>query len=298
MLSLGKFKECNLSPTDVDAARSLLGDCTACISANMPEPPSPASQREPPRADGESFHADIFFVKNGDARKSPYLLVVDERCGMLIGRFLGQRGAKVLHPAMDTIVNHIHGMLKSKPSRIFTDRERVFMDFQAYKGVKVIQSAPNRLGSIAERNFETVKDAMRAKLASLQYKLPDHLYRYLVDWVIQRRNLLINSKSNPLTPAEIYGCRQFSPADIKRTDFGTTVFFKVPKDQVEDDTAPQTEFGIVVGYESNNPNNLKVYIPSRGQVVIRAHFKPVNSYELFQTKLLTMLQMQNLFGQN
>ena len=39
--------------------------------------------------------------------------------------------------------------------------------------------------------------------------------------------------------------------------------FKVPRDQVKDDTA-QTEFGIVVGYESNNPNNLKVYIPSRG----------------------------------
>jgi len=110
MLSLGKFKECNLSPTDVDAARSLLGDCTACISANMPEPPSPASHREPPRGDGESFHADIFFVKNGDASKCPYLLVVDDRCAMLIGRLLGRRGAKVLHPAMDTIVNHIHAI--------------------------------------------------------------------------------------------------------------------------------------------------------------------------------------------
>jgi hypothetical protein len=33
MLSLGKFKDCSLSPRDVDAAKSLLGDCPACRSA-------------------------------------------------------------------------------------------------------------------------------------------------------------------------------------------------------------------------------------------------------------------------
>jgi hypothetical protein len=81
MLSAGKYKECFLSPRDVDAANAILGKCVDCQRANMPEPPSPPSNREPPREDGESFQADIFFIKNEGSRKSPYLLLVDERNG-------------------------------------------------------------------------------------------------------------------------------------------------------------------------------------------------------------------------
>jgi len=192
----------------------------------------------------------------------------------MIGRFLGQRSAKYLHPAMDTIVGHIEAMTGRKPDRIFTDREKVFDDFQTYKRVKVTHSAPNRHARIAERNIETVKRAMRSTLASLPFKLPSHLFRYLVDWVIQRRNLLINTKSSPLTPAEIYGCKQFSLQELLRTQFGTAGFFKIPRDQIKDDLAPQTEFGIIIGYESNRPANLKVYVPSRNEVFMRSHYKP------------------------
>jgi hypothetical protein len=118
-------------------------------------------------------------------------------------------------------------MTGRKPDRIFTDREKVFDDFQTYKRVKVTHSAPNRHARIAERNIETVKRAMRSTLASLPFKLPSHLFRYLVDWVIQRRNLLINTKSSPLTPAEIYGCKQFSQQELLRTQFGMAGFFKI-----------------------------------------------------------------------
>jgi len=144
MLDNGKFKECSLTGHDIDNSVAMLGVCPACQMANMAEPPAPPSQREPPRDDSESFQADILFVKNGHSRKSPYLLVTDERCGMMIGRFLGQRSAKYLHPAMDTIVGHIEAMTGRKPDRIFTDREKVFDDFQTYKRVKVTHLAPNR----------------------------------------------------------------------------------------------------------------------------------------------------------
>jgi hypothetical protein len=62
------------------------------------------STREPPSADGVSFQADIFFVEDSGARKSPNLILVVERNGMLIGRRLGSR---VIQPAMDTVLGYI-----------------------------------------------------------------------------------------------------------------------------------------------------------------------------------------------
>jgi hypothetical protein len=51
-------------------------------------------------------------------------------------------------------------------------------------------------------------------------------------------------------------------------------FFKTSRDQIKNYLAPPTEIGIIVGYESNRPANLKVYVPSRNEVVMRSHYKP------------------------
>jgi hypothetical protein len=92
----------------------------------------------PPRADGDSFQADIFFVKDSGARKSPYLLLVDERNGMLIGRRLGSRSSRVIHPAMDTVLGYIESIMHKRPTVMYTDREAVLKDFQHYRGIQVL----------------------------------------------------------------------------------------------------------------------------------------------------------------
>ena len=52
---------------------------------------------------------------------------------------------------------------------------------------------------------------------------------------------------------------------LSRAQFCTAGFVKIPRDQIKDDLAPQTEFWIIV----NRPANLKVYLPSRNEVLMR-----------------------------
>jgi hypothetical protein len=61
-------------------------------------------------------------------------------------------------------------------------------------------------------------------------------------------------------------------------------------DQQKDDLNPHAELGIVVGYESSNPSNLKVYIPSRQQIVIRSHCRDMPT----TTELSDILSQQSL----
>jgi len=204
LLQGGKLRGCPLGTRDVEEANKLLGPCLACRMANMPEAPAPASLREPPRLDGEQFNADIMFVKDSGWTKSPYLVLVDERNGMIIGRHLANRSVKVLHPAMETIINFIEALMRRRPRRIFVDRESVLKDFESFASVQVVRSAANRHARVAERAIRTVKDRMRATLTSLPYKLPGQLYKHLADWSIQRINMIPNSKSFPRTPGEIY----------------------------------------------------------------------------------------------
>ena len=86
-----------------------------------------------------------------------------------------------------------------------------------------------------------MKDMMRVKLISLTCALPTVLTSSLLDWIIQRRNLLVNDKSFPLVPAVNPNSRyETTPA------YGLG-FFKIPTDQLKDDLNPHPELGIVVG---------------------------------------------------
>ena len=189
---------------------------------------------------------------------------------------------------MDTVLGYIESIMHKRPTVMYTDREAVLKDFQHYRGIQVLQSAPNRHARIAERNIRTIKDMMRAVLVSLSVPIPDGLIKYLVDWVIQRRNQLVNSKSAPNSPAEIYGLRLLTAKEMIATAFGKLGYFKIPTDQQTNDLAPQAEFGIVVGYEASSPSNLKVYVPSRRQVVIRSHGRDALLTDSILTQLTTI----------
>jgi hypothetical protein len=94
----------------------------------------------------------------------------------------------------------------------------------------------------------------------------------------------------PNSPAEIYGLRLLTAHEILNTEFGKLGYFKIPTDQQINDLAPQAEFGIVVGYEASSPSNLKVYVPTRRQVVVRSHGRDASLTELMTTELTTICE--------
>ena len=98
----------------------------------------------------------------------------------------------------------------------------------------------------------------------------------------------MNSKSAPNSPAEIYGLRLLTAKEMIATAFGKLGYFKIPTDQQTNDLAPQAELGIVVGYEASSPSNLKVYVPSRRQVVIRSHGREALLTDSILTQLTTI----------
>ena len=81
-------------------------------------------------------------------------------------------------------------------------------------------------------------------------------------------NQLVNSKSAPNSPAEIYGLRLLTAKEMIETAFGKLGYFKIPTDQQT--TISRRKLNLV-SYEASSPSNLKVYVPSRRQVVIRSH---------------------------
>jgi hypothetical protein len=157
---------------------------------------------------------------------------------------------------------------------IRTDSEAVFQSLEtALMETEIIPSytAPENHERKAERAIQTIKSKARAIIYGLDYKLPKKLYGYALEYAVNSNNMVSNVNNPATTPNEMMIGRKINAKQDCRAIFGEIGQFRIP--YANDDSAgARSETGIVVGRVPNSHGVLKVFIPTRNQVVRRFKF--------------------------
>jgi len=153
---------------------------------------------------------------------------------------------------------------------ITTDHEITYHKLEeVIQWANVSQSAPDQHAKQVERKIRTLRGKMRTVIQSLPYQLPTKLYRELLNDIIIKDNYTPNTLSGSLSPMTRCFGKNISYNHLINSTFGKMVIAKIPNSQITGSLDAQGEMGVVVGFEPSRPENLKVFVPSRNNVVIR-----------------------------
>jgi hypothetical protein len=279
MLESGVIKDCHLAPRDIRVARELFGKCNDCLRGKMKAPNVPTTSASPP-ADhmGTHWSADIFFVKKAGGCKRPLLLLTEEKTGLDVLYVLNSRSTREVHKAGKKFQHFIKQMRLPSDHKIHivTDHEEVYKQLEiSMKWAEVSQSAPDQHAKRAERKVDTIKRKMSAAIFGLPYHLPPSLYTELAKDVVMKNNFTPNANTGNQSPIKLALGKQLSMSQLKHLIFGTMVIAKTPNSQVKESIGAKAEFGIIVGFEQSRPENIRVFLPTNGHVVVRQKVEPI-----------------------
>jgi hypothetical protein len=108
----------------------------------------------------------------------------------------------------------------------------------------------------------------------------------------------VTSASFPVTPAEAVNGVKLTTDQIIAGRFGRLVMIPVTPEQqdTQDDVAPRSEWGLIVGFEPKTPTNRKIFLLNSETVVTRRYFEsvPVPSHILNHLKRIADRDAQQL----
>ncbi len=284
LLDRKAIQYCPLTSTDLRNYRKMFGPCTACMRGKMTEDPALPTNMEKPNK-GTLLHADIFFIKDNNKSKSPYLIAVESVTNYTMSAKLKSKSIQHICEAFERMINAMK-VQKHNVQKIRCDNEKAFRgceEIMAKQGVEVTFSAVGRHERRAERQIRTIKGKIRATLFGLKYKLPRKLYERLIAHVVSSMNITPNTKTSPLTPREILTGVNIDMKTMLRGRFGDFVMVKIPNVDGRDIEQPQAEVGVIVGRDTNSPGSYWIYLLDRGLILSRNQFHIFEpTYDLIQ----------------
>jgi hypothetical protein len=273
-LAQGTFKH-SITAADVRKAREEQGPCVACLKGKATAPPAPASTRPRP-SPGTSLVIDILFIDIGLARKSPFLLAIDEGSLMAAGCPLANKTAKVVHAELSTLIARFNILSGTRVKNVTADPETSFeaiANLLAAEGIALRIMPAERHARLAERFIRDIKDHMRSSLSALPFALPRHLYLQLFLDCIMARNL-VSHRRLARSPRELLSGSKIDVETDFLHPFGT-VGETLVTGWVEG-MSPKTELAVVVGHFLDQGGAINVWIPGRNQIAKRHSIAPTS----------------------
>jgi hypothetical protein len=219
---------------------------------------------------GEHLHMDLLPLVATSIRGNTFLLIaVDEKSGYISTAPLKTKSAKAICEAIMGIVCFFNSF-GHKVLRITSDDERNFhatKDLVAKYGI-TLNTTPSELHERrCERYIQTLKDRKRSTLASLAYELPPKLEAEAYTYIANLMNTTPNTVTGAISPYQLVtGQKLRLPAYY----FGQTRVFQSKRK----DSDIRGEWGIFLGYGSNNHQYLRAFIPLRSAGYSRRKFVP------------------------
>ena len=115
---------------------------------------------------------------------------------------------------------------------------------------------------------------MRATLASLPYKCPKRLVKYLLKDTVELVNTFPNSKTTPIFPREKCEGRKLDVEANLRAAWGDIVLVL---DKVDNTLEARKVWGIVVGHDFSSEGPVHIWIPGRDSYVHESRFDIVEA---------------------
>jgi hypothetical protein len=302
MLNNGNMQGCNLTSQDLRNARIIHGECIPCIQAKMRASAAVTSMNEKASVPGQRVHLDYKeFPRPTLGGNLGCNMAIDEASGM--GFCLVSKG-KDTHYQIESMQHLIDYMLTHHHvvKEFCCDNEIQYTACRpawAEKGIKLTQTISGMHEKTAERFIQSIMGRSRAALMDLNYDPPAKLAGELRVATVFKWNLCVNKASYPLTPIEIV--EGIKPR-IPMCGWGTPGLFHDTQ-LIGGDTHERAEMGIVVGYNNDQRQNLRVYMPSTGRLRNRGKFIRINNIPMewgwptrikIKSMALPMMDMRDL----
>jgi hypothetical protein len=114
--------------------------------------------------------------------------------------------------------------------------------------------------------------------ASMSYKLPPDLEHFALEHAVYLLNRYPNNHTFPTSSWEIFSGEKFNMKYIHLLPFGSVAIFFQGNDLRTKEHPYRGEYGIFVGKHANMPTSLRVFLPSRNEIVDRS-----NNYQLLSS---------------
>ena len=264
----GHLLNSELTSRDVDIYYELFPTCEGCLKGKMRMPPQIAFTPPTGAPTGGYYEMDIGYF--GD---KIFLLIVEVISGYVKIFHLPNRKSILVDAAAKSFYK-FHQTHFPKVNKIFIrcDREKVFEVFKnSIPDIEISRTSAEGHANRAEVCIKILKERARSILYSLGYNFPPSLYNYLLDYVTELKNYLPKT-TNSETPQEIVTGRKIDLHQALKASFGQMGYAIIPIDRRGGKDKPTSTSGICIGWENCNHNNLRIYIPSTGNVVSRCKF--------------------------
>ena len=204
ILHNGSYANMGITPDDIRLAREIYGPSVPVLKGTGVH--KKAEQHLPFQIEynamkEQTLHSDILFIE----RKLPFLLSVSKPLNLVMTQPLKGKSTHLIIDAfktmIDSYVNHDFKVIK-----ISYDSEHALE--AAVRSIPDVEPSPVGPGQhevVAESKIRRIKERMRAILHSLPYELPMFLVKYLLQFVVSKKNHLpVSGSGTKYSPREIF----------------------------------------------------------------------------------------------
>jgi hypothetical protein len=228
ILNSGAYTNMEITPDDVRRAKEIYGPSIPMLKGTStqrkPDYTKLPFQIEFNAVKNQTLHIDIMFVES-----EAYLLGVGKPINLTTCNELPSKKAPAVQQVLRNVID-IYKMHNYNIVKVSFDGEGVLHAATSnLEGVQPCPRGPGLHEKVAESKARRVKERMRAILNSLPYELPMTLLKYLIAFVVMRKNSVpVDGSGTKYSPRELFtGTRSNAKTDL-RIAFGDYVQTREP----------------------------------------------------------------------
>ena len=273
ILHNGAYTDMNITPDDIRRAREIYGPSIPVLKGTATHK-KPAYTKIPYQIEynatrNQTLHIDIMFVET-----EPFLLSVSKPLSLTICRELAAKKTRFVREALINAID-IYKMHDYKIVKVSFDNEAVL--HAATSNIEGITLSPRGSGlheKVAESKARRIKERMRAILNSLPYELPIKLLKWLIGFVVMRKNSIpVDGSGTRFSPRELFtGTRSNAKTEL-RIGFGDYVQTSEP--YTDNSLKMRTRGAIALYPTGNDEGSVKFFDLATQSIITRTSWTKV-----------------------
>ena len=272
ILHHGAYDNLGITPSDIRRAREIYGPSVPLLKGVSTHTRAKAEvpfKVEYNATKQQSLHVDIMFIA-----QEPFLISVGKPINLTMTQHLANKSATNVFNALQNMLEcyQKHDFVVNK---IAYDSESVLQ--AAIRNVPGIQASPVGPGQhevIAESKIRRIKERMRAILHSLPYELPIKLLKWLVQFVVMRKNYIpVDGSGTRYSPRELFtGIRANAKVDL-RIAFGS--YAQVDEPYIDNTMKSRTRGALALYPVGNSQGSVKFFDLATQKIITRTSWTEI-----------------------
>ena len=270
ILHNGSYANMGITPDDIRLAREIYGPSVPVLKGTGVHKRAESHlpfQVEYNAIKEQVLHSDILYIE----RKVPFLLSVSKPLNLVMTQQLQGKSTSFIIDAFKTMIDSYtnHDFQVKKIS--YDSESAIEAAVRSIQSVEPSPVGPGQHEVVAESKIRRIKERMRAILHSLPYELPMFLVKYLLQFVVSKKNHLpVTGSGTKYSPRELFtGVAGDAKRDL-RAPFG--MYAQVDVRETNRSMDARTKGAIALYPVGNSQGSVRFLDLSTLKVVTRTHW--------------------------